>query len=323
MFEKAEYIWALYETGSFSRAADKLFISQPSLSAAIKKEEERLGAPLFERKSSGVTLTEVGEEYIKALSEVRRIDENLRRKLDDIYNVKSGHITVGGTNYLSSYVLPGIIKSFSSKHPNVEVTLKEGNSALLSKLLEDEQIDIVIDSFDENMDAYCGYRLAKERIFLCVPSDRKINDDWKEYRIHPEEIYNGTVDPDSISPVDLRAFRKESFVLLKPENDMYRRAMSIFKHYRINPKVLLSVDQLNISYALASSGMGLCFATDTLFRFGRFRENVVLYNIEKSHSDRVLYVAYKKNRYCTHAMREFINTAKEQIGERFAPISSD
>lgn len=317
MFDKLEYIYAVYETGSFSRAAQKLFISQPSLSAAIQKEEKRLGAPLFERGRRGVTLTEIGREYIAAAKQVRMIDADLRRRIEDIYNVDTGHITVGGTNYLSSYILPEVINKFSMLHPKVEVTLTENNSLKLAEMVENETVDIIIDSSDENMETYCGFPMVEEHIFLCVPSDLEINNGLEKFQIRPEQIYTGEIDYNDVPAVDLKLFEKEKFVLLKPGNDMHRRAMQFFQHYRMQPNVLLSVDQMNISYALTRSGMGLCFATDTFFRFGRFHENVVLYNLEKKYSGRVLYVAHKKNRYCTRAIGEFIRIAKEEISARF------
>lgn len=70
MFRNANYIYTVYRERNFSRAAEKLFISQSSLSLTIKKAEERIGAPIFNRSTSPITLTEFGEKYIEAVEEM-------------------------------------------------------------------------------------------------------------------------------------------------------------------------------------------------------------------------------------------------------------
>ena len=313
MFSKYKYVFAVYKEQSFTQAAQKLFISQPSLSAAIKNIENEVGAPLFERGGGKVKLTEIGKEYIVAAEQIMSAENDFKRKINDIYDLDFGSITVGGTNYLSSYVLPSIMSRFSSLHPKIELNLVEANSRGLEKMVKDEQIDIVLDSFDDISELYEGFPLVNERIFLCVPSSFEVNEKFKEYRIFPDIIRNGTKAAESIPTVPIEKFKDENFILLKNGNDMYKRAMRIFENHGITPKVLFSVDQLNISYALVEMGMGLCFVTDTLIKYGGIHENVSFYKVGEEHCSRTLYIAYKKGRYCSRAMREFIETAREFI----------
>ena len=313
MFAKYEYVYAVYTEKSFTRAAQKLFISQPSLSAAIKNIEKKIGAPLFERCGSCISPTQIGMEYIYATEKMMSARADFENRIHDIYNLETGEITVGGTNYLCSYVLPRIINRFSMDYPKIKVNLVEANSRNLSAMLDNEKIDILLDSYDENMDMYDGSQLLNERVMLCVPSHWDINIRFKENAVYPEQIYNGKLDIDDIAPVPVSAFSKEPFILLKKGNDMYNRATAIFEKWNISPDIVFSVDQLNISYALAESGMGACFITDTLFKFSKFGNRVVLYNLSKEHCTRTLYIARKKNKYCSGAMKKFIETAKEVV----------
>ena len=313
MFSKYQYAYAVYREQSFTRAAQKLFISQPSLSAAIKSIETEIGAPLFERGKGKVRLTEIGKEYMFAAEQIISAENDFKRKLNDIYSLETGSIAVGGTNYLSSYVLPRIITKFSALHPSIEVNLIEANSQSLGSMVKDEKIDVVIDSFDDIGEAYEGYPLARERIFLCVPSALTINEGLREYRITPDIVQNGRNAVNAVPSVPIEHFKDEGFILLKPGNDMRYRATKIFDRSGIVPKVLFSVDQLNISYALAESGTGLCFVTDTLVKYGGIHGNVFFYNVDEEHGSRTLYIAYKRGRYCTRAMREFIDIARELI----------
>ena len=170
MFSKYEYVYAVYREGNFSRAAEKLFISQPSLSAAIKNIEKKLGAKLFERSGSGVYLTEIGKEYINSAEQIMSVEKDFMNKVQDISGLLYGHITVGGSNFLSSYVLPEVIKRFNTLYPAIEISLVGSASVSLCNMLRADQVDIVIDSF-ENVDDYEGCPLSGERVLLCVPKD--------------------------------------------------------------------------------------------------------------------------------------------------------
>jgi len=313
MFTKYEYVYAIYTEKSFTKAARKLFISQPSLSAAIKNIEKKVGAPLFERSGSKVALTEIGQEYVSAAEKIISIEKDFENRIHDIYNLETGKITVGGTNYLCSYVLPQIINKFTTSYPKIDVNLTEANSGILSNMINNEEIDIFLDSYDENMYVHEGSPLLNETVLLSVPAEWNINEKLKDYQIRPGSIYNGEVKLDEVPPVPMEAFSKEPFILLKKGNDMYERAFSIFEKNGIVPNVVFYVDQLNISYTLVESGMGAAFVTDTLFKFSKFGDNAVLYNISREHSSRMLYIAYKKNKYCTNAMRKFIDTAKDVV----------
>ena len=71
MFRYKEYVYAVYSTGSFSAAADQLFLSQPCLSAMVKKAEDHIGVPIFNRKTKPVSLTEYGAQYISYIEKIQ------------------------------------------------------------------------------------------------------------------------------------------------------------------------------------------------------------------------------------------------------------
>lgn len=313
VFAKYKYVYEVYKEKSFTKAAKKLFISQPSLSAAIRNIEREMGVPLFDRGTAEIIPTEAGKAYIYSCEKILNIESELENRINDIYKLQIGSLAVGGTNYLSSYVLPEIVSRFTALFPKIEVSLTEANSGALLEMLDREDIDILIDSFDESVCEYESFPLLRERIFLCVPAEWKINERLKENQIHPQDVCNNKVDIDSVPSIPISEFKDEKFILLKSGNDMFNRANDMFMKENVVPKVLFSVDQLNISYLLVESGMGACFVTDTLIRYGNFHKKVILYNVEKGCSNRTLSVAYKKNRYCTTAMQEFIKIAKDCV----------
>jgi len=312
MFSKWRYVYELYKEKSFTNASKNLFISQPSLSAAIKNTENKIGAQLFERTGHGLELTEVGREYINAAEQIMNVENEFEKRLGDIYNLESGSVIIGGANYVSSYILPRIITKFHLLHPNITIQHIEANSYNLNRMLASGEIDLVVDSLDDAHEL-TKYPLCREKIYLCVPKNHEINKGLEKHQIKPEFFHDSTADIDSIEPVSISVFKDERYVLLKEGYDMYIRTSKIFQKKSIEPNVIFSVDQLNISYALAESGIGLCFITDTFFRYGNYRENVVLYRIAEEIEERKMYVAHRSNKYCTKAMRELIKVAQGEF----------
>jgi DNA-binding transcriptional LysR family regulator len=282
------------------------------LSAAIKKLENEIGAPLFNREGSGITLTEIGKEYVDSAEKIMIIQEDFNRKLKDIFELNSGKIDIGGSNFRASYLLSLLCIKFKELYPNIETNLIESNSLHLYEMLDKGQVDIIIDNL-LNPEKYNTHVLTTEKIFLCIPKKFPINKKLNEYAIPIYDVFSKSKKVDSISPLPLKMIEKEKFILLKDGNDMRIRAESLFEKAGISPNIALVVDQLNIAYSLTSAGHGLSFATDTMLRFEKNVEDVVIYNVEPDFSTRNLYAATKKDTYITTAVKKFIELTEDLL----------
>ncbi len=105
MFTWKKYVYEVYKEKKLLKAAQNLYISQPSLSARIKKIEQRLGSPLFDRSTMPIRLTEVGEAYIKAAEEISQIEQQMENYINNLNTLRSGHLSMGGSNLFAAYVL--------------------------------------------------------------------------------------------------------------------------------------------------------------------------------------------------------------------------
>lgn len=309
MFQKKDYVYQVYRERSFTKAAEKLHISQPCLSAAVKKLEEQLGQPLFQRRYSDLQLTELGRAYIAAAEEIMALEAAFLEKVRDTAALEQGSLTVGGSNYVMSYILPQVVSRFSQTYPKLQISLVEANSIELEKKLAEEEIDLLIDSFDTETEQYACVPLLREKILLAVPAANACNAGLK-HCLTAERIFSQ--DAHSLPEVPLAPFAQENFILLKSGNNMYAHAAEVFLCSGITPKVSFRLDQLNTSYALVASGLGVCFITDTFFKYHRVRDAVKLYNVAGSGS-RTLYIARKKNRFLSGAMKAFVEIAQKTV----------
>lgn len=316
MFQKYKYVLAVHQERCFTKAAKRLFISQPSLSVAIRNVEKKVGMPLFERNGATLKLTDAGKAYIAAAQKIQYAEDAFERQLEDLNGLQMGKLVVGGSNYLSTDVIPQLASRFRSQYPGIEIVFIEANSVHLREMLNNEDVDLVIDNFEDFPEAYERYPLSDEHIMLCVPGHSAVNQSLEDFQILPEDVYINSADMRRIAPVDIAAFKNESFVLLKSGNDMHDRAMQMFEDNGICPDVVFRVDQLNISYALAESGSGACFIPDTFFKYRKRITNAVLYKLNHRIARRTLHIVHKKGRYCTKAMQEFIKITQEMMGDK-------
>ena len=128
MFHGMNYIYAVYKEGSFSKAAKSLFISQPSLSATVKRIEEKVGYPIFDRSTKPLQLTEPGRQYIRTVEKLMSVENDFTEYINDWGGLKAGNLTLGGSSLFSSWVLLHIMAEFSRKFPLVKLKLKEENT---------------------------------------------------------------------------------------------------------------------------------------------------------------------------------------------------
>ena len=311
LFQGMEYVYAVYKEKSFSAAAKKLFISQPSLSITVKRIEKRIGYPLFDRSTKPLSLTECGKAYIAAAEQILAAQDSFSNFLNDWDQLKTGSLVLGGSSLYSSQVLPGFIRRFSKLFPGVQVSLVEGSSKKLQAMLDEGDIDIIIDNFSLDPDIYDKVTVKEERLFLAVPAKFEINQKLQNYRIPAEAIAEGPTAWSRYPTVPLTEFQGEPFVFLKSENDTGRRSSLLCNQAGLTPNVLFFLDQQLTSYQITRSGLAVSFLSDTLISKMDESERMVYYNLDPAYCCRQLYFYWKKARSLSRAGTEFIDTAKQ------------
>lgn len=315
MFYGMEYMYVVYEEKSFSKAAKRLFISQPSLSATVKRIEERIGYPVFDRSSKPLKLTECGEKYINAVEKIMSIENQFTNFVNDWGGLQTGKLVLGGSSLFSSWVLPPIMGRFSRKFPLVKIELIEESTGELEELLNSGKIDFLLDNcmLDENI--FESSVLKEEHLVLAVPESFKVNNKLKSYQLTVDSIRNGEFLDAKVKSVPLKEFKGQPFIMLKPENDTRKRAMGILEEHNFMPEIIFELDQQMTSYNITYSGMGISFISDTLVSKAPFHNKVIYYKLSGDDSCRNISFYWKKGRYFTRAMKEFLEIAKEIKGK--------
>jgi len=305
MFQGKDYVYEVYKERSFSKAASNLYISQPSLSATIKKIENQIGFPVFDRSTNPIGLTERGQKYIQYLEQIMDMEGEFENYMNNLDALRVGYLAIGGTNLFSSYILPPLLKKFMEQYPSIEVKLVEDKTESLEKQLFEGSLIMIIDNYPFSPKIYDRTYYDKEELLLAVPSNLPINEGLKQMQFSTEAIINNQHLIDSRPAVSIKAFKDYPFVLLRSGNDTFERSKQVFHKAKIHPKVILELDQQVTAYHMATAGIGISFISDTLVRKVPVDDNITYYKLNDPVVKRNLYFYYKHKKYVKRSMQEF------------------
>lgn len=310
-FQGMEYVYAVYQEKSVSKAAARLCISQPSLSASIKRIENRIGCPLFDRSTKPLSLTECGEQYIRAVERMKSAEDEFSDYVNDWGELKTGSLVIGGSSLFASWVLPSLLGAFSRACPRIRTELVEENTAELTALLQSGRIDLMLDNCRLDPQLFEGEVYREETLFLAVPRRLAGACGAEGCAVTVEDILSGGWRADGVPEVPLRLFEKAPFIMLKPENDTRRRAEAMLQQAGIAPSIVLELDQQLTSYHVASSGLGIAFVSDTLIREVPRRDDLAYFKLPGAERGRNVYFYRKRGRYLTKAMEKFLEISAD------------
>lgn len=309
MFDGKEYVYAVYEEKSFSKAAQKLYITQPALSTAIKKVEKKIGSPIFDRSTSPIGLTPGGEVYIEAIEKLFALEENTLNQLNNLNGLLAGKLSIGGTIFFTSFILPAQLAKFAQKYPQIKIELVEGTTTQLTEKLISEEVDLIIDNSEMDDKNYEKFYYGTERIILAVPREFEINEELSQYRLTREEIAAHRHSCEKVPALPLNLLKNTPFIFVKEENSIYKRGVKMCGRQNFTPNIILKPDQVVTAFNMAGKGVGATFLPDGLVENVPYDAPLCYYKMDEDLSVRRVYFYKKRNKYLTKAMEEFIRVA--------------
>lgn len=309
-----QYVYEVYRERSFSKAAKNLYVSQPALSATIKKIETRLGFQIFDRNTSSLELTEEGKAYVEAAKQILKIEADLRSYINDISNLNTGKIVVAGPSFFSSFIIPSIVNRFTARYPAIDIEFIEADSVQLYEKAMNNRIDLIVDAGSYDPKVFAAADLFTEQILLAIPQSYPIVRQLKDYVLYNEDICENRHISPQTKGIDLSLVRDLPIILLKKDHDIYRKAKSLCSERNFSPKSFISLNQMLTAVNIATQGLGCVFLSDSYIKYSHSTINLAYFKIDTKDPSllhREVYIAYKKNCHMTRAMKSFIAVATE------------
>ncbi len=313
MEQNMQYIYQVYQDGSFTKAAEKLYLTQPALSIAIRQEEKRMGMALFDRSRRPLGLTPAGEAYIRAVERMKYLEDDLGRELEDLHDLRTGRLHIGGTHYLNCFLLVEVLAGFSRRYPGIRMEVSEDSSARLAKRLERRELDLTFSCAPEQIERFKHQPAFFDNILLAVPRQMPLAGRLAESALSAEDVQAGRHLLTDCPRVPLKEFQDLEFILLQKGNNLYDRSLCMFNEAGFTPKVKMALSQLVTAYRFADNGLGAAFVSDRIV-YSIPSKRLLFFSIASQQVNRLFYTLLPQKNYTAHAVKAFIRYLLKWFG---------
>lgn len=300
-FQELNYALSIARYQNLTKAAEELYISQPTLSKCLQKLEREMGGKLFSRSGNTYVPTYLGRRYLEYARKVLALNQDWERELKDMNACMDGELNIAFPLMRSSCMVPSIMKVFHKKYPGVRVNFMEEAHAIQEKLLLNDELDFGIFNETRPHPKLSYETLLREEILLVMPPD------------HPMAGRGMKSSEMKHLWMDLRLLEKEEFILHFPDQTTGQLALELFETWGIKPQVSVRTRNTETSVRLCMEGMGLCFVPETYIKNMRFDTPPACFSVGKKGVFSTLTIASRKGAYLPSYAQDFIKIAQEQL----------
>lgn len=306
-FLHLKYFLLVAEELNITRAAERLYISQQSLSNHISNMERELNVKLFTR-SPKLSLTYAGDQLVQTATQILDLHSQYLSKVGDINRHYMGMLRVGISHTCGLALLPEILPRFREEFPMVEFSLFEGNSNQLEDELSHGRLDLIICFQPIIIDGVTTVPLTDQRLVMVVPkafTDQLFGDRAEEVRAR---FANGA---------DISQFQNMPFVLIKRGNRTRNIVDQYFNRYYFKPKLALETENTVTTLAMAQAGIGITICPELFLRAiptaAPSHTGVDLFPLTDPSTFSKLVVGHRSDRYLSHFGERFITMTQEAV----------
>jgi DNA-binding transcriptional LysR family regulator len=290
---------AISAEGSFKRAADSLFVSQPAISLQVQNLERQLDVPLFDRGGRRAQLTEAGHLLLIYGEKILGLCQETCRAIEDLQNLQGGTLIIGASQTTGTYLLPRMIGMFRKQYPDVAVQLHVHSTRRTAWSVANGQVDLAIVGGEvptELQDSLKVQSYAEDELALIVPVS------------HPMAKLN-TIDKDDLYKLE--------FITLDSQSTIRKVIDQVLTRYEIDTRRLKVEMELNSIEAIKNavqSGLGAAFVSISAIEKELQMGMLHRVTINEVEVKRILWVMVNPNRYRSKAAEAFSREILPQFG---------
>lgn len=298
-FRELNYIIAIAQHQSVTKAALELFVSQPTLSKFVQNLEKDMGQPLFKRLGNKFLLTYAGERYVEQARKILLIKKELDQELSDIVRDNVGELKIAFPIMRGTYMLPCSLPMFRKDFPLVKVNVHEANSSVLEDMLLRGDIDLAFFNLPIKSPDIDYEVISHEEVVLIMSPE------------HPMANCGVPKNGCKYPWVDLKTLGDEGFILQRSDQRTRQIADKLFKEAGIEPNILLSIRNILASVELAAGGYGLTFVSETHLRHINLRIKPVRFSVGNPCTTTSFVAAFRKGIYLPYYTKQYIQIVKK------------
>jgi DNA-binding transcriptional LysR family regulator len=227
--------------GNVSRAAEAMFVTQPTLTARLHALERELGEPLFARTRRGMRLTDAGRAFLPYAERAMRAVRDGRQALTDARSASAGRLVLGAAPAVSTYVLPALLQRFAAAYPRIEVAVRTGHSEDVLQMLLREEVQLAMVRTMRHPDIE-SIPLYEEALVLVVPPG------------HPFA---------KRSNVGIADVASERLIFFDRTSSYYELTQSFFLSLGVTPREVMELDNIESAKKMVERRLGIALLPRT------------------------------------------------------------
>ena len=297
IFRNYEYFLAIADSGSLTKAAEQLYVSQPSLSQYLKRLENNLGVELFDHRASPLKLTYTGERYYNYVKKVKQLDENVQKEFQDIQSQTGGRLRLGVAFWRGACLLPDIFPAFH-----------KGRSSQLEAALMNDKLDVAVLNLPRSLhyDKLRCEILCEERILLAAPTQHP----YTQALLQNCRVLGGR-------PVaSLEMLDHIPLILTKPGQNLTHEVTYALNKHQLEPDILMETGNLTTAINLTAQGMCCTFVPEEGAKVCLHPGQVTYFTVDSPDFIWDLGAVYRRDIYLPKIARLFIDSVKQQLGSQ-------
>jgi DNA-binding transcriptional LysR family regulator len=285
-----EFFLQVIAEGSFSKAADAVGRTQPAVSIAIRRLEEEVGAPLFDRSQKTPTLTEAGQRIQDYAQRILALRDQARGAVAELRELKRGLVRVGANESTSLYLLPQVILSFREKHPDVKVEIYRHVSERLPREVLERNVDFAVLAFepvDRDLESFC---VLRDELSLILNPEHPLA---KREEVTVEEL------------------GRESFLAHNVRTASRNKVVEVFAEHHTPLNITLELATVETIKRFVQLNVGLAFVPHMCVREELERGTLATVPVKGLTYVRTLWVTHRRNATFSHAAAAFLAVLRQ------------
>ena len=306
-----KYVYEIYTQKSFTKAAKKLFISQPALSSAVSKYEKKLGFRIFDRSRSPVLLTPEGRVLVESYEEIMKAEEMAKIRIKSMKQRRETELKVGGASSSIYLILPEVCSQMQKTDPGVTVKiyLDVLRSASSVNKLENGELDLMIDYVKRGENCE-NTLIAEDEMIVAVRKNSVPNKKLLKYASSYADLFSKE---DRTRVKDFSLFRDVVFLpYAKNGKSMDKKMSELFGEYAVSTVMIESSPNALLHHFLARKGCGALLTNVTAAKelFSE-KDEMLYFFLDSEYAKRSVYIITKAGGQRSELVERFIELSKE------------
>jgi DNA-binding transcriptional LysR family regulator len=275
---------------SFTRAADHLFVTQPTISKMIRNLEDELGVELFDRSRKQLVLTDAGRAILTQAQTIDKAFENVQHELDDLIGLQRGHIRIGLPPIMDAGQFIKVLGDFHALYPGITFQLIENGTKRIEEDILADQLDVGVGVLPASEEDFHHFSFMKEELRIVVP---------KTHRLAGRK------------QVKLMELEDEQLILFNKDFALNDRIREACKEAGFLPKVVSESSQWDFIGKMIEAKLGISILPYSVYE--QLKEDLVSIRVVKPVIEWDLAIIWRKNQYLSYATKEWLTFTQERL----------